>query len=97
MVISVFTSDPLKAIKQAKVQLLKCRDGQTMEDAVGVFADLAYYTFGDKAIQEENSTYNSGYSISTNGNENNVPDDLDTLLKANEIQSPGLEGLDLGV
>ena len=66
-----------------------------MEDAVGVFADLAYYTFGDKAIQEENSSYNSGYSIATS--ENNEPDDLDTLLKANEIQSPGLEGLDLGV
>lgn len=97
MVISVFTSDPLKAIKQAKVQLLKCRDGQTMEDSVPVFADLAYYTFGDKANQEENNSYNFGNSIATSENENNVPDDLDTLLKADKIQSPGLEGLDLGV
>ena len=95
MVISVFTSDPLKAIRQAKVQLLKCRDGQTMEDAVCVFADLAYYAFGDKSEQKQTNGFD--YSVNNIVNiEDDEAKDLETLLKENQI-SGGLESLDLGV
>lgn len=80
MVISVFTSDPLKAIRQAKVQLLKCRDGQTMEDAVCVFADLAYYAFGDKAEQEQNGMFDTGYSITNNTNDDEDSESQDNTL-----------------
>lgn len=95
MVMSVFSSDPLKAIRQAKVQLLKCRDGQTMEDAVGVFAEPAYYAFGD--IVE------GGGGASFEGTDlgsllqMTEPEDLDQALAGGIQVGGGLESLDLGV
>lgn len=98
MVISVFTSDALKQLNQAKVQLLKCRDGQTMDRSIETDADLAYYAFGDK-VKETNTTPtfdNSGTDLSTLL-QTTQPEDLDTLLKKPQEISGGFDDLDLGV
>ena len=49
MAMSVFTDESLKASKQAQVQLLKSRNGQTMLEPAIVFFDPVYYAFGDGA------------------------------------------------
>lgn len=47
VVLSVFSSDTLKQLNQAKVQILKNRDGQAMIDPIEIFVDPKYYVFGD--------------------------------------------------
>jgi replicative DNA helicase len=47
LVLSVYSSDTLKQIKAAKVQILKNRDGQAWSEPMEVFVDPAYYVFGD--------------------------------------------------
>lgn len=47
LIMTVFSDESLKASKEAKVQLLKSRDGQTIIDPEVVYADFAYYVFGD--------------------------------------------------
>lgn len=45
-VITLFATDELKAANEARVQLLKCRMGQTIEDPISVFVDPAYCVLG---------------------------------------------------
>lgn len=78
LVISVFTSDRLKSVQRAKVQLLKCRDGQTMEMSMDVFADLAYYTFGDNVDNARNTSFDGAGLESILSN--TEPEDLDAQL-----------------
>ena len=47
LVLSVFSSDSLKQVKAAKVQILKNRDGQVWSEPMEVFVDPVYYVFGD--------------------------------------------------
>lgn len=97
MVMSVFSSESLKQIKQAKIQLLKCRDGQTMDKAVEVFADPAYYTFGDIVEGVSSTSFdNSGTDLSTLL-QTTQPEDLDTMLSKPVESSGGFDDLDLGV
>lgn len=82
MVMSVFSSDPLKQVRRAKIQLLKCRDGQTMESALDEFADLAYYAFGNIK-----NNFDLAFMQTVENNlesllENAEPADLDTQLGA---------------
>ena len=50
LVLSTYSSDTLKQINEAKVQILKNRDGQAWSEPVEVFVDPKYYIFGD--VQE---------------------------------------------
>lgn len=47
VVLSVYSSDSLKAIKSAKVQILKNRDGEVWSEPMEIFVDPVYYAFGD--------------------------------------------------
>ena len=47
IVLSVFSSDALKQVKAAKVQLLKHRDGQAWAEPMEVYVDPVYSVFGD--------------------------------------------------
>lgn len=47
IVLSVFSSESLKQVNAAKVQLLKHRDGQAWSEPMEVFVDAAYSMFGD--------------------------------------------------
>lgn len=78
MVMSVFSSDPLKQVKRAKVQLLKCRDGQTMEMAMDVFADPAFYAFGDLVDNAGDTSFDGAGLESILSN--TEPEDLDAQL-----------------
>lgn len=59
VVLSVFSSDSLKQVKSAKVQILKNRDGQAWSEPMEVFVDPAYYVFGTvDGGAESNSNFN---------------------------------------
>ena len=47
LVLSTYSSDTLKQISEAKVQILKNRDGQVWSEPIEVFVDPKYYIFGD--------------------------------------------------
>ncbi len=47
LVLSTYSSDTLKQINEAKVQILKNRDGQVWSEPIEVFVDPKYYIFGD--------------------------------------------------
>ena len=93
MIMSVFSSDALKQIRKVKVQLLKCRDGQTMEEATDVFADPAYYAFGDIVDGAGNASF-EGVDL-TDLLQSTEPEDLGTQLANNAGMS--MDDLDLGV
>ena len=60
LVLSTYSSDTLKQVNEAKVQILKNRDGQVWSEPAEVFVDPKYYIFGD--IQEgitPNTTFGS--------------------------------------
>lgn len=61
IVLSVFSSESLKQMKSAKVQILKNRDGQAWSEPMEVFVDPVYYAFGDlKGGIAPSSSYNIG-------------------------------------
>lgn len=45
-VVTLFSTDELKAVNEVRVQLLKCRMGSTIEEPVSVFVDPAYCVIG---------------------------------------------------
>jgi len=47
LVLSTYSSDTLKQINEAKVQILKNRDGQVWSEPIEIFVDPEYYVFGD--------------------------------------------------
>ena len=49
-VIALYTDESLKNSKQAKIQLLKARDGSTMAEPETIFADPEYYLIGNADI-----------------------------------------------
>lgn len=51
MVIALFTDESLKASKQVSIQLLKSRNGETIQDPVLSFMDPVYYVFGSEVTQ----------------------------------------------
>jgi replicative DNA helicase len=56
LVLSVYSSNSLKQIKAAKIQILKNRDGQAWSEPQEVFVDPAYYMFGESSENESTST-----------------------------------------
>ena len=53
MVIALFTDESLKASKQVSIQLLKSRNGETIQDPVLSFMDPVYYVFGSEVSQSQ--------------------------------------------
>jgi replicative DNA helicase len=51
MVMTVFSDESLKASKQIQIQLLKSRNGETMQDPAVAFFDPVYYVFGSDVGQ----------------------------------------------
>lgn len=47
VVCTIYTNDEMKEAKEATVQLLKNRNGRTIEDPISVYADGETYIFGD--------------------------------------------------
>ena len=56
LVLSVYSSDSLKQINSAKVQILKNRDGQAWEYPMEVFVDPIYYLFGNSSDNLNSNT-----------------------------------------
>lgn len=48
VVVTIYTNDEMKESKEATVQLLKNRNGRTVEDPISVYADGETYVFGDE-------------------------------------------------
>lgn len=48
LVLSTYVDESLKNTKQARIQIIKNRDGLTWMDPIDIFIDPAYYIFGDK-------------------------------------------------
>ena len=53
LVLSVFSSESLKQVKSAKVQILKNRDGNSWSEPMEVFVDPVYYLFGDNGTSAD--------------------------------------------
>ena len=92
VVLSVYSSDSLKAIKSAKVQILKNRDGEVWSEPMEIFVDPVYYAFGD--VQGAPATTTS-FDI---GNINNLfsmdeesVNELSALADAPDLSSIDLE------
>lgn len=75
VVITIFTNPEMKEAKEATVQLLKNRNGITIEDPISVYADGETYCFGD-----EDEGFNA--SISSG--------DMDELFDSNDLDSLGI-------
>ena len=89
LVLSVYSSDSLKQVKAAKVQILKNRDGQVWSEPIEVFVDPVYYTFGDTTGSIESST---SYDLESMTNLFNTDDNMDNLLN-----SISLDDLDINM
>lgn len=48
VVLTIYTNDDMKETKEATLQLLKNRNGRTIEDPISVYADGETYVFGDE-------------------------------------------------
>lgn len=89
VVLSVFSSESLKQIKSAKVQILKNRDGQAWSEPMEVFVDPVYYMFGDNNDQAiENSTEFNMENLSGLLNSDNK--ELDNLIEDIDIDNINL-------
>ena len=87
LVLSTYSSDTLKQINEAKVQILKNRDGQVWTEPVEVFVDPKYYVFGD--VQ-------NGITPDTAFNLDNIGSIFD--VDTNSLDSlTSLDGLDLDI
>lgn len=76
-VITTFTTEDLKASKEATIQILKNRMGMTLITPTSVFADGESYTFLD-ATNDFSSPTISGTDL---GDLFNYPDDLNSILE----------------
>ena len=86
LVLSVYSSDTLKQIKAAKVQILKNRDGQAWSEPIEVFVDPAYYLFGDsQSGLSPTPEFNLGNLNELLGNDNDTVNDI--------VSSPGFTDL----
>lgn len=72
LVLSVYSSDALKEMKEAKVQILKNRDGQVWIDPQEVYVEPAYYIFGDG---QKGTSPSSNFQISSLNELFNLADD----------------------
>lgn len=59
LVLSVYSSNSLKQIKAAKVQILKNRDGQAWSEPQEVYVDPVYYLFGDIEGHSQSNDFNT--------------------------------------
>lgn len=83
LVLSTFSSEQLKQINEAKVQILKNRDGQVLSEPIEIFVDPKYYVFGD--VQNGVSPSNS-FNIDNISNIFNVDtDSLSSLTSLDEL------------
>ena len=77
LVLSVYSSDSLKQIKAAKVQILKNRDGQAWSEPMEVFVDPVYYLFGDsQSGLSPTPEFNLGNLSDLLGNDNDSVNDI---------------------
>lgn len=81
LVLSVYSSDALKEMKEAKVQILKNRDGQVWTDPAEIYVEPAYYIFGDN----QNGTSPSIEFNTTKLSDLIDIDEDDSILNTNNI------------
>ena len=78
LVLSTYSSDTLKQINEAKVQILKNRDGQVWSEPIEIFVDPAYYLFGDNN-EDVDFTADSGSIFEPSADELSLVTDINSL------------------
>ena len=77
LVLSVFSSESLKQLKEAKVQILKNRDGESWSAPQEVFVDPKYYMFGENNTSIDISSSFDVGDMSSLFNRANEKEDLE--------------------
>lgn len=78
VVLTCFTSESLKQVNAAKVQVLKNRNGEVWSEPMEVFVDPKYYVFGDS---DSNIQTSQNFDVSTLGSLFEMDDSsLDSLV-----------------
>lgn len=93
LVLSVFSSDALKEMKEAKIQILKNRDGQVWTDPVEIYVDPVFYLFGDG---QKGTNPTSQFKITSLGDLFTLDEDLDNT--ENDISKDiNIDNIDLDI
>ena len=93
LVLSIYSSDSLKQINAAKVQILKNRDGQAWEEPMEVFVDPKYYLFGNGNQSTSDTSFKMEDMSSLFNMDNESLNNIVTLQEENI----NLNTLDLGI
>ena len=93
LVLSAFSNVSLAQIQEAKVQVLKSRDGSMMAEPISVYANPVYYAFGD--IDSVSNIDNMTLEMPDLNELFSDTDKMNTLLDAQNAVN--LESIDLGI